>query len=687
MNGPRLGTNPFGSTSACQPPVPATGAAAGESGRLLGGHYRLESMIGRGSMGTVCRARDLRTGTLCAIKTLSQTAAQDDEEYRRFATEATIIAQLFHPNIVEVREFRRDALGTPFLVMELLGGTDLHSYLQLHGALPLDRVQQIVRQVASALHAVHGLGIIHRDVKPRNIFLAQQRGSSGASHEVVKLVDFGLSKIVGHLRNQTAQGIILGTPEYLSPEGTLGRSGLVDERTDQWALAATVYRMLTGRLPFENEDDDVIRLVLKIRTEAPPPLHALIPGLPEHAVSAVERGLQKRKEDRFPSVLEFARALCGLPTGLCPRSPSASMSTIPVLVPTESTNPTPCPSERRRPMRPLSNYEHLEQTQPIAPEILIELVEQIKQRPPVERGSSDYSVKVSVPPAEPGVKGPAVRRGEPLRSLRWLRVVGVVGLLAASGATGVWHVHRMHTPARLAKSSALASTPATPRGSVALVPEADMPPRPSLPSGRSLELKTAAPAKASIADGSAPPPSRREQTSGAKSGPPWRSRSSVRPVRGGVSSPAATVPSIQSLQIERAGVSAAGSVPAQLPLVPSESPPAASGQGAGLHAAQVKPKNTSTSNLDTSSAPRRIAGVDPVLLPSVRRLLGNDPVTGSYLLCIGTSGAVTSVKTLVPVPLVDEHIVQVLRSWRFLPRATPLCKEQELRFVVEDKPV
>ena len=321
------------------------------SHRLLAGRYELESVIGQGSMGTVFRARDLRQDTLCAIKMLHKRALQDEADFQRFTNEATIIAQLFHPNIVEVREFRRDAQCGPFLVMELLRGIELHSHLADGRRLPLDRVQLVVRQVASALHAAHSLGIVHRDIKPRNIFLAQQCGTTGAMVETVKVVDFGLSKILGG-RAQTAPGEILGTPEYLAPEGTWGRSALIDERTDQWALAVTAYRMLTGKLPFC--DEDVLRLMLKVRQQPLPLLSAHAVQVPEYVAQALSRALSKKKEDRYPSVLDFARALYGL------TAPTQPPRTEAALVP-ESVGA-------------LRQSEQLELTQPITPKVLDDLL-------------------------------------------------------------------------------------------------------------------------------------------------------------------------------------------------------------------------------------------------------------------------------------------------------------------------
>ncbi len=334
------------------------------SHRLLEGRYEIEGAIGKGSMGTVFRARDLQQNTLCAIKMLHKRALQDEADFQRFINEATVIAQLFHPNIVEVREFRRDAKCGPFLVMELLHGIDLHSHLADGRKLPLERVQLVVRQVASALSAAHSLGIVHRDIKPRNIFLAQQCGTTGAMVETVKVVDFGLSKILGG-RAQTAPGEILGTPEYLAPEGTWGRSALMDERTDQWALAVTAYRMLTGKLPFC--DDDVLRLMLKVRQQPLPLLSAQAVQVPEYVAQALSRALSKKKEDRYPSVLDFARALYGLTAPA--KSPPAA-----VVIASAPAEPDFCP--RVPPLTPEQErqIEQLEQTQPLAQIMLDDLL-------------------------------------------------------------------------------------------------------------------------------------------------------------------------------------------------------------------------------------------------------------------------------------------------------------------------
>lgn len=281
-------------------------------GQILAERYQLEQVLGKGSMGAVYRATDRKLRQSCAVKVLHRLVDSQDELYGRFVTEAAAITQLFHPHIVQVREFGQER-GAPFLVMEFLRGRDLHSLLQERTRLSLIQTLDILRQVGSALHCAHTQSIVHRDIKPKNIFLARQTNAYGDDFEVVKVVDFGLSKFLGRKgRNETNQGTILGTPEYLSPEATLGVPSAVDYRTDQWALGVMAYRMLSGRLPFDS--DDMVTLLIEIRDRQPAPLSRLVPDLPPHIDAAIRRALAKKKEDRFATVQDFVRALDDLPS-------------------------------------------------------------------------------------------------------------------------------------------------------------------------------------------------------------------------------------------------------------------------------------------------------------------------------------------------------------------------------------
>ena len=282
-------------------------------GRMLAQRYRLDAVLGTGGMGAVYQAHDTKNQSELAVKVLHQLGPGTEEFHQRFFNEAIIAGQLFHPNIVQVIGFDKDKDGTPFLIMELLRGRDLYDLLREREKLPLNKALEITRQVGSALHAAHNLGVAHRDIKPSNIFLSRQTNSDGEAAEVVKVVDFGLSKELGNSQvRRTAPGIILGTVEYVSPEGTTGESEQVDFYSDQWALSVVMYRMLSGRLPFEG--GNLPKLLAAIRSEQPTPLRVHVPEVPDYVATAIERAMSKDKAGRFESVQDFVRALSGLPT-------------------------------------------------------------------------------------------------------------------------------------------------------------------------------------------------------------------------------------------------------------------------------------------------------------------------------------------------------------------------------------
>ncbi len=299
----------------------ATGAANQRSverlGQILCGRYRLEHLLGKGAMGEVYRATDLSRNEPCAVKLVLPEASLPLQAAQRLVQEAKVISRLYHPNIVHVREFVEDADGTLLLVMELLHGVDLHKVLGKQGKLPLWRALEIIRSVGAALQYAHEMGVIHRDVSPGNIFLAQQSEWTHQPHDVIKVLDFGLAKLMADFHDQSAsggpitKGIIVGTPAYLPPEAALSVEGRRDPRSDQWSLGVVLFRMLAGRLPFDQSSP--YQLYAAICYEPPPELRELAPDLPEHIYSTVETALSKSCADRFSSVKNFLRALDGLP--------------------------------------------------------------------------------------------------------------------------------------------------------------------------------------------------------------------------------------------------------------------------------------------------------------------------------------------------------------------------------------
>ena len=308
------------------------------AGRVLAGRYQLISLLGIGAMGEVYRARDLVSQQLCAIKLVFSGAVRCLNAERRFQKEAAVVARLFHPNIVEVREFCVDADGTHFLVMELLHGQDLYSLLSKEGALPHSQAIEILRGVGAALQYAHDLGIVHRDIKPNNIFLCQRGDGKGGLLQQIKVLDFGLAKIDeldGFLAESTlvadtkspsgpplTQGLVIGTPAYLAPEATIAGGQLVDPRSDQWSLAVVAYELLTGQLPFQ--ESNPYQLCLQIRHKPHTPVRTLVAGIPEHVAAAIDTALSKDRERRFGKIQDFVRALDNLPQLIPSRSTSVS---------------------------------------------------------------------------------------------------------------------------------------------------------------------------------------------------------------------------------------------------------------------------------------------------------------------------------------------------------------------------
>jgi serine/threonine-protein kinase len=242
-------------------------------GRTLDGRYQLHEKLGEGGMGAVYRAIHTLMGKPCAIKVLRGPTAVQELAGKRFQREAQSASRLDHPHCIRVTDFGRTADGIAYLAMELLEGRSLADELETLGALPLGRVVSITRQVAEALEHAHGLGVVHRDLKPDNIMLVDRGGAGGPGGDFVKVLDFGLAKLVatgrdapgGSLSTLSEMGSVFGTPEYMSPEQAEGRP--LDARADLYSLGVLLYQMLTGQLPFQAAS--FIAVLAKHMTETP----------------------------------------------------------------------------------------------------------------------------------------------------------------------------------------------------------------------------------------------------------------------------------------------------------------------------------------------------------------------------------------------------------------------------------
>jgi serine/threonine-protein kinase len=272
-------------------------------GTVIADTYVVTHLLGRGGMGAVWAADHRRLpGKRVAIKVLLNWS-QDAESLARFRREAEIASRLGHPNIVEVLDFHTLPSGTPYMVLELLEGESLAGRLR-RGALSPEETMALVRQVGSALAAAHREGVVHRDLKPDNIFLCPT-DSDGVVTTRVKVLDFGISKIRGSSTVQTQESALLGTPQYMSPEQAFGRNASIDQRSDVFALSAIVYECLTGRPVFGGSS--IAEVVLKIVHEEAPRLQ----GVPERVARGVAQGLSKEADARQPDVATFVEQLTG----------------------------------------------------------------------------------------------------------------------------------------------------------------------------------------------------------------------------------------------------------------------------------------------------------------------------------------------------------------------------------------
>jgi serine/threonine-protein kinase len=261
----------------------------------LHGQYEVSQELGRGGMGVVYLARDVRLDRLVAIKSLPAHLSQDPRVRERFLREARTAAALSHPNIVPIH--RADEIdGQVFFVMGFVDGESLAHRIRHEGRLGAREVMLSLRDVADALHYAHQRGIVHRDVKAENIMIDRATGRA-------MVTDFGIAR-VGEATNLTASGLILGSVYYMSPEQVTGER--VDGRSDVYSLGVTAYHALTGRFPFENEMASAV-LVAHVNTPAPS-VRSVAPNVPESAAALVDRCLAKDPGARYQSAEELAKA-------------------------------------------------------------------------------------------------------------------------------------------------------------------------------------------------------------------------------------------------------------------------------------------------------------------------------------------------------------------------------------------
>lgn len=304
-------------------------------GRVLNNQFRIEALLGRGGMGAVYRGTQMSLRREVAIKVILSDFARDPRNIKRFHREALSTSKLTHPNIVYLHDFGQTDDGILFIAMEYLRGRSLEQELERSGALPEGRLVPIAAQILKALHHAHGHDIVHRDLKTANVFLV----TSDDGHDLVKVVDFGIAKILSHETGQsdlTKTGITVGSPAYMSPEQAINKG--VDARSDLYSLGVMLYEAVLGRAPYQGETP--LEVILKHLHEPPPEFppdseipHPISPALR----SLIMRLMAKEKSDRPADAAEALRLLPGYSDAEISGSATRSSAILDQLPPTGAT--------------------------------------------------------------------------------------------------------------------------------------------------------------------------------------------------------------------------------------------------------------------------------------------------------------------------------------------------------------
>jgi serine/threonine-protein kinase len=355
--------------------------------------YRIHEVAGQGGMGRVYRAIQLALERPVALKLIVPELAHDPDFRARFKRESLLAASIEHPNVVPVYE-AGEAEGRLFISMRWIDGTDLRSLIEAEGRLGSERAVAIVQQVAGALDAAHGRGLVHRDVKPANVLISRD------GQEQAYLTDFGLTKRAASDTGLTAAGHFIGTPDYTPPEQIKGERA--DARTDVYALGCLLFHALTGNPPYPR-DSEVAKMYAHLQ-QPPPSVLERVPSVPGDLDQVIKRALAKDPDARYPSAGDLARAAAAALVGAAPSQPERSLATG-LAAPT--TGPTIPPTAPAFP--------------PTEPAF-----------PPTELAAPP-TAQAAPPTAPPAPPPPAPRRGTGPLPI----VLGVALLLAAAGALAV----------------------------------------------------------------------------------------------------------------------------------------------------------------------------------------------------------------------------------------------------------
>jgi len=307
---------------------------------ILQGQFQILQKIGSGGMGSVYKALQPAMNRMVAVKILHPKLANRKDLVSRFRREARAMSHLTHPNTVKVYLYGELEDGSLYIVMEFLEGKNLNQTVRSEGPMTIERGLPILIQACNALEEAHRAGIIHRDLKPENIFVSQ----TGGIKDYAKVLDFGLAKVTEREMRPgsiilTQEGMVFGTPEFMSPEQAQGKS--LTASSDIYSLAVILYEVLTGKLPFDAKNPmEFIQLHV---TQKPKPINERVPGktFPPILWTVLSKALEKKSEDRYGSAAEFAHALQAVLNGATEIPPYASDGSVPMQKAAAQPVPTP----------------------------------------------------------------------------------------------------------------------------------------------------------------------------------------------------------------------------------------------------------------------------------------------------------------------------------------------------------
>src|SRR5436189_3613491 len=294
-------------------PLPKSGLdrASSLSNQILDARYQVMKKLGEGGMSYVYLAKEISSGLTVAIKVLSPRLASDKSSVERLRREAGLAMRLDHPNVCRILRLGESEDGLIYLVMPFLKGDLLSDREVRGGPMEMTLGVTLLKQMSAGLHPAHELQIIHRDLKPENVMLVPEDvGGGGAGVERAVVMDFGLAKerrADPAIAKLTATGIILGTPEFMSPEQIRGKP--LDARSDIYALGIVAFEMFTGKLPFQGRNAQEM-MIARLRSQ-PVPIRSLRSDVPDAVEKALTKALQTNPDDRFATAIEFAEALTG----------------------------------------------------------------------------------------------------------------------------------------------------------------------------------------------------------------------------------------------------------------------------------------------------------------------------------------------------------------------------------------